>query len=129
MSAHGVLQHIGQEQIFTHLDKWEAEYNMYYRLMGIKSFFFFRIWKAFFVWRKGVIYEKIKNAKNYLTNNLFCLNSLLRDAILNIRDMCYKMFDTSFTDTTEIENFELFYFIEAQVSMQKNYLSGPQLYL
>lgn len=116
MSAHGVLQSVGQEQIFTHLDKWESEYNMYCRLMRIKSFFFFRIWKAFYVWRKGVIYEKIKIARNYLTNNLFFLNDLLRDALLNIRGMCYKLFTTSFTDTTDIENFELFYFIEAQVS-------------
>ncbi|KAK9722971.1 AAA+ lid domain [Popillia japonica] len=115
MSAHGVLQSVGQEQIFTHLDKWESEYNMYCRLMRIKSFFFFRIWKAFYVWRKGVIYEKIKIARNYLTNNLFFLNDLLRDALLNIRGMCYKLFTTSFTDTTDIENFELFYFIEAQM--------------
>ncbi|GJQ70897.1 hypothetical protein Trydic_g814 [Trypoxylus dichotomus] len=115
MSAHGVLQHVGEEQIFTHLDKWELEYNMYCRLMGIKSFFFFRIWKAFYVWRKGVIYEKIKSARHYLTNNLFLLNDLLRDAILNVRGMCYKMVGTSFTDITEIENCELFYFIEAQM--------------
>lgn len=121
MSAHGVMQHIGQEQIFTHLDKWEAEYNMYCRLMKINSFFHFRIWKAFYVWRKTIIYNKLTSAKKFLNSNLFILNPLLGTALLDIRNMCHKLFETSFTDVTEIEEWELFYFIEAQVTLDEGF--------
>lgn len=49
MSAKGVMQHVGSEVIFTTLDKWEAEYDMFQRLMKIKTFRMFRKWKVCFV--------------------------------------------------------------------------------
>lgn len=115
MSRHGVMQHVGGEAIFTSLDKWEAEYNMYCRLMQIKSFFHFRMWKGFYVWRKGVIFKKISNAKKFLEENLFILIPTLRSALLDIQDMCYLMNTTTFTNISEIKNWALFYFIERQV--------------
>ncbi|XP_022919976.1 dynein axonemal heavy chain 6 [Onthophagus taurus] len=115
MSAQGVLQHHGLEQVFTPLEKWEAEYNLYCRLMRINTFFNFRIWKAFYVWHKTIIFNKIARAKKNLSNNLFILNPLLGPALLNIRNMCEKMADFTFADVSNIENWELFYFIEAQM--------------
>lgn len=115
MSCDGVLQHVGGDTSFTPLDKWESEYKMFCRLMKIKSFFHFRLWKAFFVWKKHVSYKKFSAARNFLKNNLFILNDFLRDALLSIQKICYTLINATFTDMSEIENFELFYFIEVQV--------------
>ncbi|KAF5272727.1 hypothetical protein FQA39_LY07754 [Lamprigera yunnana] len=115
MSSHGVMQHIGPEMIFTHLDKWEAEYNMYCRLMQIKTFFHFRIWKALFVWHKGVVYKKITNVKKYLKENLFILIPTLCQALVDVQSMCYLMGSATFAETENIANRYLFYFIENQM--------------
>lgn len=115
MSFHGVLQHRFGEQTFTHLDKWEAEYNMYCRLMMIKSFFHFRMWKAFYVWRKNVLYMKFAKAKKFVGENLFVLNPHLRKALLTIQNMIFYLTDSTFIDLTMIEDIPLFYFIEIQV--------------
>lgn len=116
MSCSGVLHHIGNEVYFTNLDKWQAEYRMYCTLMSIKSFFYFRMWKAFYVWRMGIIFRKRDNARKYLEANLFILNPLLRDSILDVQTMCYEMSFKTFTDMSDIQNWQLFYFIEAQVT-------------
>ncbi|KAK5640059.1 hypothetical protein RI129_010870 [Pyrocoelia pectoralis] len=115
MSSHGVMQHIGTEVVFTHLHKWESEYNMYCRLMQIKSFFNFRSWKAFYVWRKGILYKKFTNAATFLNNNLFILVPSLRVALIDVQVMCCVTASLSFTDITTIQNWRLFYFIEAQM--------------
>nr|CAI5844200.1 unnamed protein product [Callosobruchus analis] len=115
MSAKGVMQHIGSDIIFTSLDKWEEEYNMYCRLMRIKSFLLFRIWKGFYVWRKNIIFKKFSSAQTSLENNLLILNPIVRNGLLNIQNMCYKMSDLTFTDMSCIEDLWLFYFIDAQM--------------
>lgn len=115
MTAKGVMQHVGNEMTFTSLDKWEEEYDIYCRLMQIKTFYCFRMWKNFYVWRKNIIYCKFISAQNFLKDNLFIVNDILRDALLNIQLMCYKLWDTSFTNVQIIEDFLLFYFIEDQM--------------
>lgn len=123
MSSSGVLQHVGPEVYFTSIEKWEEEFKMYCTLMRIKTFFYFRMWKAFFVWRKGIIFKKISNARKYLDSNLFILNPLLRSSLLDIQHMCCEMSTTTFTDVTKVEDWPLFYFIEAQVCTLKNFYS------
>ncbi|XP_050294811.1 dynein axonemal heavy chain 6 [Anthonomus grandis grandis] len=115
MSAKGVMQHIGSEVIFTPLDKWEAEYDMFQRLMNIRTFRMFRKWKGFYVWRKNIIYTKFTTAQKSLAENIFFLNPLLRQGLIDIQYMCYKMIDTNFVDLSEKENVWLFYFIENQM--------------
>ncbi|XP_057658316.1 dynein axonemal heavy chain 6 isoform X1 [Diorhabda carinulata] len=115
MSAKGVMQHVGSEIIFTTLDKWEKEYNMYCRLMEIRLFHYFRKWKGFYVWRINVKRKKIYNAKRNLEENMLSLNPILRQGLLDIQDMCFKMIDVTFTDVSDIENTWLFYFIEDQM--------------
>ncbi|KAK9882562.1 hypothetical protein WA026_022190 [Henosepilachna vigintioctopunctata] len=115
MSSKGVMQQIGNDAIYTSLEKWEAEYDMYCRLMRIKTFYFFRLWKGFNVWRKLIIFRKFTQARNYLDGNLFILNSTLRDGLLDIQDMCVNLYDTTFVDTADIQNRWLFYFIEDQM--------------
>lgn len=120
MSANGVLQNIGQETIFTTLDKWEEEYNMYCRLMQIKTFSNFRKWKGFYVWRTNIIHKKRKNAARNLVTNMLLLNDILREGLLNIQTLCCKFSDVTFTDLSVIEDIWLFYFIENQVSFSDN---------
>lgn len=131
MSASGVLQHYGQEVAFTSLDKWEEEYNLYCTLMKIKTFFYFRMWKAFYVWRKGIIFRKNDNARKHLESNLFILNPMLKKSLLDIKNMCYGMEQASFTNVDCIENFYLFYFIEEQVIKQitSNHCFASQVFV
>lgn len=117
MSAKGVLQHIGSEIVFTNLDKWEEEYDMYCRLMDIKTFHNFRTWKGFYVWRKNILFDKFSSAQSRLTSNMLMLNDILREALISIQDMCCSMVNESFVDLACVENLWLFYFIETQVMM------------
>ncbi|XP_044766447.1 dynein axonemal heavy chain 6 [Coccinella septempunctata] len=120
MSCKGVMQQIGNDAIYTSLDKWEAEYEMYCRLMRIKSFYYFRMWKGFNVWRKLIIFRKFTQARNYIDANLFILNPTLRNGLLDLQEMCVSMYETTFVDTADIENRWLFYFIEDQMFKMEN---------
>ncbi|EEZ99537.1 Dynein heavy chain, cytoplasmic-like Protein [Tribolium castaneum] len=115
MSSKGVMQHQGVETVFTPLDVWEREFQMYCKLMHFRTFYRFRLWKGFYVWRKAVVRKKFKSAQVYLNENLFILNNELRAGLLAIQQMCYKMTDISFIDDDTIEDFLLFYFIENQM--------------
>lgn len=118
ISSKGVMQHAGGEMNFTSLDKWEAEYNMFCRLMRIKSFLHFRMWKAFYVWRKGLLYKKFSKAQKYLSENLFILTPDLCAGLLKIQTMCIAMIETAFTSVGVIENFQLIDFIDTQVEQR-----------
>ncbi|CAH1104335.1 unnamed protein product, partial [Psylliodes chrysocephalus] len=114
MSAKGVMQHVGNEVIFTSLDKWENEYKMYCRLMDIKTFFYFRKWKGFYVWGTSILRQKIKNATKRLEENMLLMNPIMRQALLDIQGMCYVMTLRTFSDCTLVEDNWLFYFLESQ---------------
>lgn len=44
----------GREAEFTHVNQWIKDYKHFRKLIEIKTFAKFRIWKAFSVWRKNV---------------------------------------------------------------------------
>lgn len=44
----------GREAGFTELEQWISDYNHFKKLIQIKTFAKFRVWKAFSVWRKNV---------------------------------------------------------------------------
>ncbi|XP_055488365.1 LOW QUALITY PROTEIN: dynein axonemal heavy chain 6-like [Leucoraja erinacea] len=95
ISQDGVL-HMRSEGIdFIDLDRWEQEYLHHKKLTKIPVFALFRKWKAFTVWRKNVRSKKINNCRRALQENLFIINPSLRSALLNIRDMCYRISDMS----------------------------------
>lgn len=75
----------------------------------------FRKWKAFYIWKKTVSWKKYTEARLKLALNLFILNPILKDALLEIKLMCVKLEEISFPDLKRIENFKLFDFIEVQV--------------
>lgn len=59
----------GKEAEFTEVEQWIADYKHFRRLIKIKTFAKFRIWKAFSVWRKNVRwrYVLIKYVVVYFT--------------------------------------------------------------
>ncbi|XP_048449165.1 dynein axonemal heavy chain 6-like, partial [Rhincodon typus] len=98
ISQNGVL-HMNNEDIdFIELDRWEQEYLYHKQLIQIPVFALFRKWKAFTVWRKNVRSKKINSCRRALQDNLFIVNSSLRPALLNIRDMCYRIGDMALCD-------------------------------
>jgi dynein heavy chain len=54
ISSEGVTHVSNNEAEFTPLKRWAKEYEDYKKLIQIKTFEKFRIWKAFAVWRKNV---------------------------------------------------------------------------
>ncbi|XP_071825285.1 dynein axonemal heavy chain 6-like isoform X2 [Apostichopus japonicus] len=94
ISAKGVSRvRNNSEADFTELDRWEEEYHYYTKLVQIPLFALFRRWKAFTTWRKNVRSRKITNCKKQLQENLFIVNQSLRPALLNVREMCYRISD------------------------------------
>lgn len=55
LSLAGVTRFIhGKEVEFIKLDQWITDYKHFQRLIKIKTFAKFHIWKAFSVWRRNV---------------------------------------------------------------------------
>lgn len=75
----------------------------------------FRLWKAFYIWKKMVSWKKYTDARQKLALNLFILNPILKDALLEVKLMCVKLEKLSFPELSRTENFKLFEFIEVQV--------------
>ncbi|XP_043915244.1 dynein axonemal heavy chain 6 [Protopterus annectens] len=95
ISQSGVTHMHDGEVEFLELDRWEQEYLYYKRLIQIPTFALFRKWKAFAVWRKNVRSKKINECRKSLQENLFIVNHSLRPALLNVREMCYRISDMS----------------------------------
>nr|XP_033183004.1 dynein heavy chain 6, axonemal [Bombus vancouverensis nearcticus] len=114
ISASGVTQYSPDEMSFTPIEHWEREYIFYLKLLKIRTFIMFRMWKALYVWKKSVSYKKFVMAKNYLKENLFVSDSILSKALLEIKSMCSVFLDSSFFDNSILEKILLFYFVEKQ---------------
>ena len=55
LSLNGVTRfRHGKEAEFTELTHWIRDYKNFNKLLKIKSFSLFRVWKAFATWRKNV---------------------------------------------------------------------------
>ena len=74
----------------------------------------FRMWKAFTVWRKNVRCKKISNCKKGLNENLFIVNPSLRPALLNVREMCYRISDMGLCRVEKGNTYTLNDFSKAQ---------------
>ncbi|XP_026666919.1 dynein heavy chain 6, axonemal [Ceratina calcarata] len=114
ISASGVTQYSPDEMSFTPIEQWEKEYVFYLKLLQIRTFVVFQLWKAFYVWTKSVKYKKFVRAKNYLEENLFISDPILSKALLEIKSMCSVFLDSSFFDNTVLEKLLLFYFVEKE---------------
>lgn len=75
----------------------------------------YRYWKAFYVWRKSILFRKYSKTRNKIAKNLFILTPILGKAMLSIQAMCCDMYMKSFADLSRDMDTAFFYFYENQV--------------
>ncbi|XP_026758308.2 dynein axonemal heavy chain 6 [Galleria mellonella] len=114
ISSCGVT-HYTNEMVFTKLPDWEQEYTIFVKLTDIKFFRVYRYWKAFYVWRKSILFRKYSKIRTKLAKNLFILTPVLGKALLSIQAMCCEMYMKSFADLSKDMDIAFFYFIEIQM--------------
>ncbi|XP_017317258.1 dynein axonemal heavy chain 6 isoform X2 [Ictalurus punctatus] len=95
ISASGVTHFSSDGTNFVSLECWEQEYLNHQRLLCIPTFALFRKRKAFRTWRNNVRYKALSACKCALQESLFVTNESLRPALLNIRELCYRISDMS----------------------------------
>ncbi|XP_066516038.1 dynein axonemal heavy chain 6 isoform X2 [Hoplias malabaricus] len=93
ISGQGVTHYCHGQVDFLPLGRWEQEHRYHRRLLRIPAFVLFRKWKAFHVWRTNVRSKNIMKAKRSLQERLFFINETLRPALIDIREMCYRISD------------------------------------
>ncbi|XP_019622649.1 PREDICTED: dynein heavy chain 6, axonemal-like [Branchiostoma belcheri] len=123
ISQKGVTHVQGGEAEFTDLDRWEQEHGYYQQLIKIPVFYLFRKWKAFTTWRKNVRHKKIMQCRKRLNENLFIVNASLRPALLNVREMCYRISDMGLCKVEKGRTYTLEDFRQAQIT-QLNEVAG-----
>ncbi|XP_052746778.1 dynein axonemal heavy chain 6 [Bicyclus anynana] len=114
ISACGVT-HYTNEMVFTKLTDWEREYIIFTKFTDIKFFRVYRYWKAFYVWRKSILFRKFSKMRTRTAKKLFILTPMLGKALLSIQAMCCDMYMKSFADLSRDMDTAFFYFIEVQM--------------
>ncbi|KAF6019361.1 DNAH6 [Bugula neritina] len=87
-------------------------------LIGI--FAKFRKWKAFSVWRQNCRKKKIRDCKKALVENLFIVNPSLRPALLNVREMCFRISDMGLCKVEKGTTYTLRDFKDAQITQLRD---------
>ncbi|CAH0716153.1 unnamed protein product, partial [Brenthis ino] len=118
ISSCGVT-HYTNEMVFTKLSEWEQEYTIFVQLTDIKFFRVYRYWKAFYVWRKSILFRKYSKTRTKIAKRLFILTPVFGKALLSIQAMCCDMYMKSFADVSRDMDTAFFYFIEVQASYTK----------
>ncbi|XP_045784195.1 dynein axonemal heavy chain 6 [Maniola jurtina] len=106
------VTHYTNEMVFTKLSDWEQEYTIFMKFTDIKFFRVYRYWKAFYVWRKSILFRKYSKTRSRIAKKLFILTPVLGKGLLNIQAMCCDMYTRSFTDLSRDMDTAFFYFIE-----------------
>ncbi|XP_021206053.2 dynein axonemal heavy chain 6 isoform X1 [Bombyx mori] len=114
------VTHYTNEMVFTKLPAWEQEYTIFVKLTDIKFFKVYRYWKAFYVWRKSILFRKFSKIRTKLAKNLFILTPVLGRALLNVQAMCCEMYMKSFADVSRDMDTAFFYFIEVLMKRVEN---------
>ncbi|XP_028179118.1 dynein heavy chain 6, axonemal [Ostrinia furnacalis] len=109
------VTHYTNEMVFTKLNAWEQEYTIFVKLTDIKFFKLYRYWKAFYVWRKSILFRKYSKLRTKIAKNLFILTPVLGKALLSIQAMCCEMYMKSWADLSRDMDTAFFYFIEVQM--------------
>ncbi|CAH0703556.1 unnamed protein product [Spodoptera exigua] len=109
------VTHYSNEMVFTKLPAWEQEYTIFVKLTDIRFFKLYRYWKAFYVWKKSIMFRKYTKIRNKLAKNLFILTPVLGKALLSIQAMCCEMYSKTFADLSRDMDTAFFYFIEDQM--------------
>ncbi|XP_075260085.1 dynein axonemal heavy chain 6-like isoform X4 [Convolutriloba macropyga] len=123
ISPQGITRVRDEEADFTEITRWQLEYQYYKKLVKIPTFALFRKWKAFSVWRKNVRAKKIVKSKKALEENLFILNAALRPALLNVRELCFRISDMGLCKIETSRTYTLDDFRMAQYHQLKEVMS------
>ena len=110
---------INEEIEFTDLDRWRAEYTLHKNLKKLKVFANYRRWKQFNVWYSNIREKRVRSARRNLEKNLFFLNQSLRPALLNVREMCYRISNMSLCKIEPNKTYTLADFKETQFEQLK----------
>ena len=94
-----------QSHEYLDLPRWLEEFKNHRKLMKMKTFSKFRIWKAFYNWRTNVRRNKTAKIKQILTEDLYILNPSLRPALLNVRLLCHKISSQSLCKIEENQTY------------------------
>lgn len=119
ISNDGVTFWSKTENNFTRLDEWYAEYVKFRQVNMIETFKKFRIAKNFRAWSKTVKRKKFETARKFIGKNLFFANPCLNQAMLEIRDEYCRLVCFKFTDIASLENYQLLFFNENQMTQFK----------
>ncbi|KAJ6638438.1 Dynein axonemal heavy chain 6, partial [Pseudolycoriella hygida] len=112
----GVAYFSRYENHFTKLQLWLTEYDLYLKMIKLRTFAKYRLWKGFKTWQKTVHWRKYLEARQFLEDKLFIANPWLARAILLLRKEYCEFVGMCFIDETTKQNFEVFYFIEVQMA-------------
>ncbi|XP_056443291.1 dynein axonemal heavy chain 6 [Gadus chalcogrammus] len=93
VSLEGVLSVTEDTHDHVPLERWEQEYHLHRRLLLIPTFARFPKWRAFRLWRGNVRAKKIHKDRESLQESLIIVNKSLRPALMDIREMCYRLSD------------------------------------
>jgi len=99
---------------FTPLDQWLREYALFYKLLKIPFFARYRLWKIFKQWKTYIFHIKIEQAKKRLSQRLFIVHPILRDALLQIRKEAVEISQKKLLVEIKEKNIELSFFINSQ---------------
>lgn len=124
LSSAGVTHFCNGEADFTALDQWEREFRLFTKVMTIPFFVKYRQWKNFYLWKAWIRGKKRAYCKSVLRSSLFCLDSVLRASLLEVRKICYKvtslrMCKFSKNDTFSVESFAQAQQIQRDATLQK----------
>ncbi|GLH11553.1 Dynein-1-alpha heavy chain, flagellar inner arm I1 complex, putative, partial [Gryllus bimaculatus] len=120
MSRTGVSQYHPDGVMYTTLEEWKEEYDMYLDVIRIPAFRQFRMWKSFWIWRKAVKWAKMCLARNILLEELLILNKEIRVSLMDIQAMCCTMDNVSFINMKKEEHFAIFDYMEIQLGKVEN---------
>ncbi|KAL7841172.1 hypothetical protein SRHO_G00248630 [Serrasalmus rhombeus] len=116
ISPQGVTHYCEGQIDFLPLARWEQAFRYHRRLLRIPVFALFRKWKAFRVWRTNVRSKAINKCKRSLQERLFIVNESLRPALIDIREMCYRISDMGLCRIEKNHTYRLQDFQAAQYS-------------
>lgn len=114
ISAGGLTHVQNGQHMFTPLERFEQELEFFSRLSAIPTFYNFRMWKAFAVWRKNVINTKRRQQVATLQENLFVLNGDLRPTLLRVRALCLDIVEMRLCRIDPTKTYTLEQFVQAQ---------------
>ncbi|CAH8497721.1 unnamed protein product, partial [Dicrocoelium dendriticum] len=117
LSLHGCTHITTTDEIeYVPLDRFESEYKAFMEIRKIPTFARYRLWKGFIRWRKVIRYAKMDQCRRHLRDNLYIANSSLRPALLNVREMCYRISDMGLCKLEKGKTYTLLEFLTNQVN-------------